>query len=266
MAAALTMMWGCGSSDDDEDDPINQPDNTLSWNKTGLTADEWHVNWSGSANKPNWTAPSPRGYESWMILMVTLQPELAAYSSEDDLMAVIINDEVRAVSSPAISLDDNTDVTFILKILGNETTAQRVGMTLEYYCSRLHQTFTLKGSQYFVAELVYGVEEVFMPDILSGCPNYPVTMPLTVKIPQAVKEEVQPSSGDLVAVFVGDECRGVAPVEDASLLSPIKMAVYGRSEGETGNIYYYSASEKTVWDTQQKVSITPSGQTIEVRN
>jgi hypothetical protein len=264
MAAALTMVWGCSSSDDDKEDPNLGGENTISWIKANGSADNWKVNWSGQDTRPTWEAPSPRGFETWMILMVTLQPELAAYSSEEDLMAVTINNEVRAVSSPAISMDETNDVFFILKILGNETSEERVGMTLEYYCSKLHQTFILKGSQYFVPELVYGVDEVFIPDILSGCPNYPVTMPVSIKFPMAAEKTIKPKQGDLVAVLVGDECRGVATLDSSSFLSPILMQIYGRNEGETGIIYYYSASENTVWNTQQKITIAPPGQKIEV--
>ena len=264
IAAALTMVWGCGSSDDNKEDPDLGGEKTISWIKVNGSADNWHVNWNGTDTRPTWEAPSLRGFETWMILMVTLQPELAAYSSDDDLMAVTINDEVRAVSSPAISLDETHDVFFILKILGNETSEARVAMTLEYYCSKLHQTFILKGSQYFVPELVYGVDEVFVPDILSGCPNYPVTMPISIKFPMAAEEAIKPKQGDLVAVLVGDECRGVKIIDSSSFLSPIQMQVYGRNEGETGIIYYYSVSENTVWNTQQKITISPIGQNIEV--
>ena len=264
MAAALTMVWGCGSSDDNKEGPDLGEKNTISWIKVNGSADNWHVDWNGKDPRPEWSAPSLRGFETWMILMVTLQPELAAYSSKEDLMAVTINNEIRAVSSPAISMDETNDVFFILKILGNETSEERVGMTLEYYCSKLHQTFILKGSQYFVPELVYGVEEVFIPDILSGCPNYPVTMPVSIKFPMAAEEVIKPKQGDLVAVFVGDECRGVTTINSSSFSSPIRMAVYGRNEGETGIIYYYSASENTAWNTQQKITIAPSGQNVEV--
>ena len=80
----------------------------------------------------------------------------------------------------------------------------------------------------------------------------------------AAEEAIKPKQGDLVAVFVGDECRGVTTINSSSFSSPIRMAVYGRNEGETGIIYYYSASENTVWNTQQKITIAPSGQNVEV--
>ena len=260
IAAALTMVWGCGSSKDDPD----ELETASSWVKTMGNADKWVVDWSGNDAKPTWTAPDPRSFESWMILMVNLQEALSLYSSSDDLMAVTINDEVRAVASPAISLANSREVSFILKILGNEQADQRVEMTLNYYCSKLHRVFILKGTQYFVPEFVYGVDQTYMPNLLSGCSSYPVNMHVSFHLPQTAQEQLQPQLGDLLAVFVGDECRGVATIDEHLFVIPIGMTVYGRQEGEIGTLYYYNAQENTVWNTKQSVTITASEQSFEV--
>lgn len=255
--AALTLMWGCGSSDDDHDDPI-QPQPTFQWTKTP-GAPNWEVDWSGSDSQPQWTAPLPEKFETWMILMVTLQPELAAYSSDDDLMAAFIGNEVRALAHPGVKVGTDTDkVSFILKIMGNETADEKVGMTLKYYSSKLKQTFTLTGTEYFLPEQVYGVEQTFMPNLLAGCPKYPIVQPLSLLFPQPIPEALQPTSADVIAVMVGNECRAMATVGEGLLSTPVHLSVSARQEGEKGSIYYYSARENAVWDTGMTMDITSS--------
>lgn len=266
MTAVLTLMWGCGSSDDN--DPVlptpNPSGETFTWAKTTATS-ELKIDWTGKETAPNWTEPDPGKYESWMILMVTLEPELAAYISEDDMMAAFIGDEIRALSHPAIVKGVSPNVTFILKIFGNETADKVLKMKLSYYCSNLHQTFTLYGEESFVAEFVYGVDETYMPSLTSGCPKYPVCMPLTVKLPAKAQIETKPAIDDLLVVMVGNECRGITKIDEHLFTVPYILTVYALKEGETATIYYYNASEKALWNTGQTLTITSSPQTIEVK-
>ncbi|MBR5061814.1 MAG: hypothetical protein IKX24_06685 [Prevotella sp.] len=262
MLAVLTLVWGCGSSDGD--DPYTpEPTPAQKWVKTEGSAN-WAIDWSFNDPAPEWVVPHPEQYESWMILMVTLQPELVPYSSENDLMAVFIRGDVRAVAHPAISMGDTNDVTFILKVLGNEVSDEAMDMQLGYYCSKLKLSCILAGSNRFVAEYVYGVDKPFVPNLLSGNTKYYVQMPLTLQMPRTAQDVIQPSKGDLVAVMVGDECRGVVALDEHLFLSPYYLTAYARQEGETGTIYYFNAQQNTIWNTGQTVSITSTPQTVTI--
>ena len=265
--AALTLMWGCGSSDKDDDNGGGGNTDTptsLNWSKA-QGEPNWMVDLSGNESAPQWTAPSPEKYETWMILMVTLQPELAAYSSEDDLMAIFISDELRALASPAVKVGgDSKKVTFILKILGNEVADKNVKMAMKYYNSKLKQMFTITGSEPFLSELVYGVEETYMPDLLAGCSKYPVHMPLSLVFPLPIPEALQPTAADVVAVMVDGQCRALAALGNRLLANPVSLTVNALKEGEKGTVYYYSARENAVWNTGVTVDITSEAQTVKV--
>lgn len=260
--AALTLVWGCGSSNDD-DPNLHEPTPIHKWVKAQGTAN-WVVDWSSNEPIPTWTAPLPENYETWMILLVTLQPELVPYSTENDLMAVFISGEIRALARPAISMKTTKDVTFILKVFGNEPSNQEVQMSLSYYCNQLRQTFTLNGSTVFVSEYVYGVDKPFVPNLLGGNMKYPVQMFLTLQLPRTAQDVIRPQKGDLVAVLVGDECRGVTALDENLFLSPYYLTIYAQQEGETGTIYYYNVQENTIWNTGQTLNITSTAQTINV--
>ena len=87
MTAALILAWGCGSDDDDIiDNPTPTPNQETKWTQE-TQAFPLQVDWSGNDPVPEWTdttmRPSPSDYENWMILMVTLQEELANYANAD---------------------------------------------------------------------------------------------------------------------------------------------------------------------------------------
>ena len=271
MTAALIFTWGCGSSDDDDNNeptPTPNPDSNqeVTWTKEDKTY-PLKVDWSGNEPLPEWADmannPDPFDYESWMILMVTLQDELATYASDDDFMGVFINNSLRALAKPAIFSGGGTnEVAFILKILGNENSEEDINFTLVYYCGKLKQTFTLNGFQKFVHEWVIGVEETFIIPLLEGCRKYPVYTDITMHFSTKLNDAIQPALGDMILVVVDGECRGTWVIDEHLFHAPAVFNVYGRQEGEKGVVYYYNARENTFWNTGTTITLKPGDQTI----
>jgi hypothetical protein len=98
LMAALTTAWGC-SSDDEE---MNGSNATFSAGEKPC----WTVNLTGHEGRPDWTMPDPAGYESDMFLLVRLQDGLAASSSDDDCMAVLIDGECRGLTQVRNTADE----------------------------------------------------------------------------------------------------------------------------------------------------------------
>ena len=216
LAAVLTFVWGCSSDDE-----------STSANYTFVTAEKpaWSVDLMGNDDAPAWTAPDPSLFESSMFIMVKLQDELAAYSTDGDLMAVFIGDECRTV--PAIrNVDKAGGVYFVLKIRGNR------------------RVFTLQGTEKFATERTYGFDEDFVPPLLQGCTKYPVQQTLTVQLPSTTP--FTPGESDIVAVFAGSECRGVG-------VAGQPFTVFRTTDGETLDMRYYSAKQAGVYTLKQKV-------------
>lgn len=202
----------------------------------------WSVDLTGNDAAPSWTAPDPSLFESSMFIMVKLQDELAAHSTDGDLTAVFIGDECRTM--PAIrNVDKNGGVYFVLKIRGNST-ERDVNFALRYYCAQLHRVFTLQGTEKFATERTYGFDEDFVPPLLQGCTKYPVQQTLTVSLPAAAP--FTPDESDIVAVFAGGECRGVGTAGQP-------FTVFRTAAGETLDVRYYSAKQAGVYTLTQKV-------------
>ncbi len=233
LTAVLTMAWACSS--DSDDTPAK-----YTFEQAAMPM--WSVDLTGSDNAPAWTAPDPSLFESSMFIMVKLQDELAAYSTDGDLMAVFIGDECRTV--PAIrNVDKAGGVYFVLKIRGNST-ERDVNFALRYYCAQLRRVFTLQGTEKFATERTYGFDEDFVPPLLLGCKKYPVQQTLTVQLPSTTP--FIPGESDIVAVFAGSECRGVG-------VAGQPFTVFRTTDGETLDVRYYSAKQAGVYTLKQKV-------------
>lgn len=222
LTAALTTLWGCASDDKEKYDS----------NVTFSVADKpsWMVDLTGNEERPDWTTPDPAAYECEMFVLVRLQDELIATSSDDDCMAVFIDGQCRGLTQVRNAAKGGAYY-FLLKVNGNNEDLQ-ASLTLSYYSAQLKQVFTLSGIDSFVPERTVGFKEDYVPALIDGCSKYPIQRKLTVTLKPSAPFNVM--SDDQVAVFAGDECRGAGQVGTT-------FTIFAREEGELMQIRYYSA-------------------------
>ena len=229
----LLVLFGACSSDDST--PAN-----YTFVESGRPS--WSVDLSGNDAAPGWQDIDRTLYESWMYVTVKLQDELAVYAGNGDLMTVFIGDEQRTrPSAPNIYADGS--VYFVMTIGGN-TQDREINIRLCYWCAKLRQTFTIEEKSTFTPELPFGNTSDYVPPLLKGSKKYPVQSTLTVNLP--AKVPFTTSAGDLVAVFAGNECRGVG-------VAGQPFTVFRTTDGETLDVRYYSAKQAGVYTLKQKV-------------
>ena len=230
MMAALTIAWGCSSSDDDKHQ----------WGGSTFVASEkptWAIDWSSDAVKPDWQEADPSKYDCSMHMLLRLVSELTPYSTDDDMMAIFIGDECRGVSYRNVLSDGR--VTFLLHVKGTSSEAGQP-MVLRYYCGGLHHMTVTTAIKSFVPNNL--MDDIYQRDfdILHGSTKYPVITNVTVMLPKELPFTV--SNDDMLAVFVGGECRGVG-TQNPSLYDGWRITVVGRTDGETAELRYYSAQK-----------------------
>jgi hypothetical protein len=249
---SIVLTGACSSSDDGNNGQQNGEQKGLQVVSSGRP--DWHVDLTYNETAPNWQAPDPSLYENWFIMMFRVQDELMEYFSNDDMVAVFIGDELRALSHPARSMDGsqtaNSDsIYYILKVYGNESADLDIQVTLKLWSAKLHQTFTIKGNGKFINEAVTGDGSSSIPNISLGSSKYPVTSLVNVNFKPA-EYGLEPSDDDMLAAFIGNECRGTIPLTvSLPSSSQIPLVVFGEKEGETARVLYYNAKSNTVYDT-----------------
>ena len=237
--AALATVWGCSTANDNEIETVKP---------TGCTFEHadrpaWSVDLTGNDAAPDWGNFNMSLYENSMYVLVTLQDELAAHSTEADRMAVFIGGERRTQLAVPNFYDDGA-VRYVLRIYGNSTD-RNVRFTLQYYSVALKQLFSIGTEEKFVPEFTYGNIKDFVPPLLKGCKKFPVQNQLTVSLPD--QPPFTPDNNDLVAVFVGSECRGVG-------VAGKPFNVFRTSETEKLTLRYYSVQQAGIYTMAQTVT------------
>lgn len=202
-------------------------------------APAWLTGCSFGDKRPDWKDPEKGIYENWSFLFVDIEESLRPFVSNEDQMAVYVDNELRDLAYPAVPLGstDQVGTSFMLKVWGNETEDQVINATLKYYCTRLKHLFTF--SEKGTMGEVRGVDEDFVAPFSQELGTYAVEATLDVAAILA-GYGIQPAAGDMVGAFVGRECRGVGKMDD-STFSP--LTVHCKQAGEPVALRYYNAAK-----------------------
>ena len=240
-----SLTFGACSSDDDEPKTEGYSVETVS------QAPSWQVDWTGNESRPEWQEPESNNYENWATLLLQVEDELKPYASEDDLLALFVGDELRGLTGPAREVADGEEIVqngeFILKAYGNESDQNVMSVTLRYYSSQLRQVFSRSVEMMYEMGKVYGLDEDLIPQFTLGSAKYPVVNHLTITAANLSPIDATFADGDMLAAFVGSECRGTYTLDDNLLGAPVTMTVFGRQEGERYTLKYYNATTQSVY-------------------
>ena len=247
---ASLVLGACSSSDDDNN--VNDPKNAAYTETTVTEAPAWQIDWSNNQEHPNWTEPDGSLYANWTILKVQLEDALMPYASDGDLMALFVNGEIRALAKPAVSVGGGTATgKFLMKAYGNETGSETVNMSLQYYSSTLKHLFTLTDNITLDADETTGIDEAFVPEFTLGSAKYPVQKTVDVE-PLLTKVGLTPVSGNMVAAFVGEECRGTVSLASSG---STQLLIFGRNAGESLTLKYYDATAGKLYTIPDAVKL-----------
>lgn len=233
-----SLLLGACSSDDDNNDAAYTE-------TTQSEAPDWQIDWSNNQERPNWEEPDGTLYENWTILMAQIEEELQPFISEEDMMALFINGELRGLASPAITVDDNqtTSATFLMKAYGNESGLEPMHISLQYYNHRLKHIFTLSEDIKLSSDESIGIDEDYIPGFTYGSAKYPIVKIVNVES-LLTKAGITPTTGNIVGAFVGTECRGKVTL---SASGATLLTIYGRSAGESVTLKCYDATSERLF-------------------
>ena len=230
------LLFGACSSDDDDNST------NAAYTETSLSeAPTWQIDWTSNQERPNWTEPDASLYSNWTILKVQIEDVLQPYASDGDLMALFVNGEIRALATGK----------FLMKAYGNETGSETVNMSLQYYSQTLKHLFTLTDDITLDSDETTGIDEAFVPEFTVGSAKYPVQKTVGVE-PLLAKVGLTPVSGNAVAAFVGEECRGTVSL---SASGSTQLLIFGRNAGESLTLKYYDATAGKLYTIPDAVKL-----------
>ena len=236
-----SLVIGACSSDDDNDNIGGSDGSKAAYTETAISeAPQWQIDWNYNQARPDWTKPDESLYENWTTLKVQIEETLQPYVSENDMMALFVNGELRGLAKPAVVLGSNqVTATFLMKAWGNETGSETVNVSLKYYSQNLKHLFTLSDRISMDSDESTGTDEDYIPMFTLGSAKYPVVKTVGVET-LLTKAGITPASGNMVGAFVGEECRGTVRL---SVSGSTSLVIYGRSAGESVTLKCYDEAK-----------------------
>lgn len=259
LAALLLLTGSCSKEEHDDDVNSNNGGSKMAYTVTKVQErPSWAIDYSYNDEKPDWSEPNIQFYENWCIIMVRLQDVLAVHASDEDMLAVFINNELRGFARPAIDLGENVGqdgVYFIVNVFGNEISSDSVSLTIKYYSANLHNIFSLAGEDVFEPEKVYGIKGDFIPEFTRGSQKFPISHPIALSYTENPDKGFDIAEGDMLGAFVGDECRMVYHIDKNLLNGILYTTILGRESNEQAEIRYYSSQKNEVYIFKDKVTL-----------
>ena len=220
----------------------------------------WTIDWTYNQERPDWQEPQAGRFENFSVMLVQIEDALWPYTSDDDMMALFVGNELRGVSGPAITLGGGGDgerPSFLLKAYGNENDGQHIDVTLMYYCSRLKQIFARSANIVYSMDVVVGIDEDFIPQFTLGSTKYPIVTAFDAA-PLLDEARITPADGDRIAAFVDGECRGTRQltIDNGELTigsgESTTINIYSRNVGESVTINYFQAATSLIYTFEIK--------------
>lgn len=203
----------------------------------------------GSADEPAQLTFVPAGS---MTAYVILDAALAPYITEaTDIVAAFASDVCIGVGEQVTTTADGMPV---YKLVINGIVPNLDKVDVRYFNSRCSYVFYAKACITFADGTVVSSPDTPMPLPLDFTAKHPLTMTACVQLPADMYRYATPD--DLLAAFVGNECRGVASVitlSDGSL--GFKLRINGSlSNDEQVELKYYSTRRSYLYRSTTKIA------------
>lgn len=213
---------------------------------------KWELDLVEDEPVPAWKAPESGIYQFSMTAIIRLSDFLEKYADPADEISAFVGDECRGIAT----VQENGTKLFFLYIRGNSGEAQKV--TLKYYSAKNKKTYVCPDFLVFEQNGTYGkVSDPAVPPFEESG-KYPETMTAVVSLPEALPFERRDK--DILAAFVGDECRGVGEQVDATGKIVYQFEIRGKKD-ETASVYfmYYSMQSSGVYKAAESFPFVDEG-------
>ena len=254
IAASLTMLCGCSSSDDDDTKSTDQGGSSPTHSvKVGEAP-----NWTFETNtippgdiqgKPDWDEVNFYDYEDNMTAIVFVSENFGITVMPDDRMAAIVDGEVREVCTPTLYNIPDVEESLYCFMLYIPFGSEDDSVEIQYYNAKANQTYVAKDA-FSVKDYTIGDDELFLYTLRPMSAYYLVVPP---------NQPFTPSPDDELAMFMGDECCGVGSyltIKDGNHIWSVS-AYDMNYRGEKFHVRYYSSQTQTIYMTEPRYEIHP---------
>ena len=253
IAIAACCLFSCSEEEKKTYQTFSSPDwkvdlsgyqDSPSWTvnqQNNLSAPDWKLDMNMNQQAPSFSLPDNHVMPASMTAVIQLTPFLETYLDAGDKMLAYIGNECRGEG--VLKQIDGKNLFYIFIKAPSAETGK---VSFLYYSNKNKAVYQTPADVDFEINKIYGdVENPKFPDFES-VGKYPKSMQATIQLSDALPGSF--GTGDKVAAFVGDECRGIASLVSGKTFT---MEIRGTSaDAETVYFKYYNSATKNVFKSE----------------
>ncbi len=201
----------------------------------GIKNPQWTPVSAIPSERPTWSKPDAFVYPASMTATIQVSPYIEPMMTDNDLLGAFIGSECRGLGTLRNGV-------WLLQIKAESSENRNV--ELRYYCAQNQELFVCSNAFMFRTDSQQGsLDTPFAPqwESQSDLPLY-TDYDITVDLKDFDNASV--GSGDLLAAFVGNECRGVASPSMEGTAPIFHLRAFARQANETFTLHYYNDALK----------------------
>lgn len=190
--------------------------------------------------------------ENSMTAVVRIPDELQPYANEADQIAAFIGNECCGVGK-RILIDGQPAYKLVIKSTDNPSAK----VDFYYYSATNTYLYKTESTIDFQAESAYGTEEAPQTIDITMSGKYPLRMYAVVALPGNLTPYFQ--TDDLVAAFVGDDCRGIGELivnEYGTVVFSMEI-IGANTTDQVVHFKYYSRRNSYMYEDATHVTFEP---------
>lgn len=210
----------------------------------GMETPDWQPAQAAPMTAPGWQNPDMHVYPASMTAIIRTSDYIRPDITADDRLAAFIGTECRGVAEQIEGADGET--LYLLQVKADQSEVDEV--EFRYYSARKQEIFIASERVSFEADITMGSVDTPTEMTWNSQGELPYYMDVEVSVDLSSFDDATVADGDMVAAFVGDECRGMDTAEtDDNGNFVFRFRMWGRNVSEQFAFKYYTATLKDVY-------------------
>lgn len=209
------------------------------------TTPEWRKVASVPAEKPVWTLPDMHIYPASMTAIIKMSDYIQPSITEGDLLGAFIGNECRGLATYQNGV-------YLIQVKGDPSETRKV--EFRYFCEQTKELFISADNIGFEADITLGTLDTPKTLIWNSQSDLPYYMDMVIDVDLSRFDQGTVASGDKIAAFVDEECRGVADAVETGGKYVFNLRVWARTADEKITLKYYTSVLKDIYVYGEKVN------------
>lgn len=209
----------------------------------GVATPEWKVVEAVPMSAPSWEEPDMYVYPASMTVVIRMSEYIQPDVTEQDILGAFIGGECRGLGSTFQNADGET--LFLIQVKAAQSEMGKV--EFRFFSAKKQELFVTSDEIVFEADTTLGSVDAPYSLTWNSQGDLPYYMDLDVEVNLSAFDQGSVAEGDIVAAFVGDECRGLGKAVQTDNGYAFQFRTWARNLSDKLTLKYYTSTLKDIY-------------------